>query len=277
MSAAAPDWGSEDGDAGAWGAGDLLVTGEAVALDLPAASLGVRVLSGLVDLVAQGVLLVLGLVLVAIAAPDEALAAAGSVVVTAATLVLGPAVVETLTSGRSLGKLVLGLRTVRDDAGPPSFHHCVVRHLLSVVEIWVMAGVPALVSALLSRRGKRLGDLVAGTYVVRDRFALRLPWPVTMPPPLAAWAARADIAPLPDALALTVHRLLGRGEGLDPRAHERLLLRTAAEVSRHVAPAPPPGTPPGAFLAAVSAERRARDERRLRGEVAQRQRLARRH
>ncbi|WP_445258746.1 RDD family protein [Nocardioides aurantiacus] len=276
MDDAAPSWGSEDGDDGAWGARDLLVTGEAVALDLPAASLGVRVLSGLVDLLAQGLLLVVGLVVVAVTAPDDALAAAGSVVVTAAALVLVPAVVETATSGRSLGKLVMGLRTVRDDAGPPSFHHCFVRSLVGVAEVWVLAGVPALVTALLSRQGKRLGDLVAGTYVVRDRFALRLPWPVTMPPPLAGWAARADIGPLPDGLALTVQRLLGRGETLDPRAHERLLLRTASEVARHVAPAPPPGTPPAAFLAAVSAERRARDERRLRAEVAQRQRLARR-
>ena len=276
MSAAAPSWGSERGPGRAWGDDDLLVTGEAVALDLPAASLGTRVLSGMIDLLAQGLVLVLGLISVALVAPDEALAAAGSVVVTALALVVGPAVLETLMSGRTLGKLALGLRTVRDDAGPPSFHHCFVRHLLAVPEVWLLSGVPALVSALVSRRGKRLGDLAAGTYVVRDRFRLQLPWPVPMPPPLAAWAARADLGPLPDALALTVHRLLGRGETLDPRAREQLLLRTAAEVSRHVAPPPPHGTPPAAFLAAVSAERRARDERRLRREVAQRHQLARR-
>ena len=50
-----------------------------------------------------------------------------------------------------------------------------MRHLLAVVEIWVLSGVPALISAMVSSKGKRLGDHVAGTYVVRDRFRLRLP------------------------------------------------------------------------------------------------------
>ena len=72
--------------------------------------------------------------------------------------------------GRTIGKFVLGTRTVRDDAGPISFHHAFVRHLVAVVEIWVFSGVPALVSALVSPKGKRLGDYAAGTYVVRDRF-----------------------------------------------------------------------------------------------------------
>lgn len=270
--APAPAWGAED--APSWGEDDRLVTGEAVALDLPPASLPLRVLSGVLDLVAGVVLLVAGLVVVSFVAPDDALAAAGSVLVTALALVVGPAALETATGGRTPGKLVTGLRTVRDDAGSPSFHHCFVRHLVAVPEVWVLSGVPALVTALVTRRAKRLGDLVAGTYVVRDRVPLRLDPPVPMPPPLAAWAAHADIAPLPDALALTVRRLLARSESLDPRAHERLLLRTAAEVSRHVAPAPPTGTPPGPYLAAVAAERRRRDEARLRAEVAHRQRLA---
>ena len=68
----------------------------------------------------------------------------------------------------------------------------------AVVEIWVFSGVPALISALVSSKGKRLGDYVAGTYVVRDRLPLRLP--VAGPDaavPRRSWAAHADIAPLP--------------------------------------------------------------------------------
>ena len=69
----------------------------------------------------------------------------------------------------------------------------VVAEVLFLAYVWALFGVPALLTALLSGRGKRLGDLVAGTYVVRDRVRLHLPWPATMPPPLAGWAARADI------------------------------------------------------------------------------------
>ena len=161
---------------------DQLVTGEAVALELPPASLGIHVVSGLIDVTIQVIVLIIGVVLAGLLAPDDALLGVASVLVVAFTLVLGPAILERLTMGRTVGKLVMGIRTVRDDAGPISFHHAFVRHLLSVIEIWVFSGVPALVSALVSSKGKRLGDHVAGTYVVRDRFSLRLPWPVQMPP-----------------------------------------------------------------------------------------------
>ena len=49
-----------------------------------------------------------------------------------------------------------------------------MRALIGFVEIYVFTGVPAFFSALMSSRGKRLGDYAAGTYVVRDRVRLRL-------------------------------------------------------------------------------------------------------
>src|SRR5215216_889977 len=89
--------------------------------------------------------------------------------------------------GRSLGKLALGLRTVRDDAGPITFHHALVRALIGFVEIYLFTCIPAFFSMLVSRRGKRLGDYAAGTYVIRDRVTLRLPLPPPMPAELATW------------------------------------------------------------------------------------------
>lgn len=253
---------------------DQQVTGEAVAIEVPPASVGLRVVSGLLDVALQAVLLTVLTVLAALAAPDDALAAAFGVVALVLVLLVGPSVVETVTGGRSVGKLATGLRSVRDDAGPVSFHHVFVRHLVGVVEIWALAGVPAVIAALGSRKGKRLGDMVAGTYVVRDRFRLRLPPPVPMPPPLAAWAATADLGPMPVGLQLRLRQLLARSTALSPQAHERLVHRTLAEVATHVAPPPPPGAPPLAVLAAVAAERRRRDEQRLHREAAQRHRLA---
>lgn len=255
---------------------DQLVTGEAVALELPPASVGVRLVSGLVDVVLQLVVLVAGSFVAAWLSPTDALGAVAGIVLVAVTFVLGPATLETLTLGRTVGKLVMGTRTVRDDGGPISFHHAFVRHLVAVVEVWAFSGVPALISALVSRKGKRLGDHVAGTYVVRDRFRLRLPWPVAMPPHLAAWAHGADIAPLPDPLALAVRQLLGRAGTLSPWARDQLLGQIVDQVARHVSPAPPAGTHPVDFLAAVAAERRRRDEWRLWREADLRHRLTRR-
>jgi uncharacterized RDD family membrane protein YckC len=254
---------------------DDLVTGEAVALDLPPAGLGPRMASGLID-VTVTVLLLLGVVLLfsvaALRAPEALLhvAVVGTLVT---VLVVVPTTVETLTRGRSLGKLALGLRAVRDDAGPVSFQHAFVRALVGVVEIYAFSGAPAFFSALLSSRGKRLGDYAAGTYVVRERVRLRLPRPPDMPAPLAGWAATADIASLPTGLALAVRQFLGRAHEIDARSRHDLGVRLAGEVAEHVAPPPPPGTPPEHFLAAVVAARRDRDTARLRREADLRDRL----
>jgi uncharacterized RDD family membrane protein YckC len=251
------------------------VTGEAVALDLPPASLGARIASGLVDVLLTAVVLVVAVVVLGIAAlqSDGALAHVAFIGTLVVVLLVLPTTVETLTGGRSLGKLAMGLRTVRDDAGPITAQHAFVRALIGVVEIYAFTGVPAFFSAMLSSKGKRLGDYAAGTYVVRSRVRLQLASPAEMPPGLAAWARTADMATLPTGLALAVRQYLARQATLDPRHGHEVGTRLAAQVAAHVAPPPPPGTPPHAFLAAVIASRRERDLTRLRRDADLRHRL----
>lgn len=255
---------------------DDLVTGEGVALDLPPASLGLRLTSGLIDVTVTVVvyLVTLFVLLVATAGTSLALFELSFVAATVLTFAVYPTVLETLTRGRSLGKLALGLRAVRDDAGPITFHHALVRALVGFVEIYALSGVPAFFSMLMSQRGKRLGDYAAGTYVIRDRVSLRLPVPPQMPPALAGWARTADLAALPTGLALGIRQYLGRFPSLDPHSRQRVGEQLVAEVSRYVAPAPPAGAPPELVLGAVVAARRERDLARLKRDEQFRSRLA---
>jgi hypothetical protein len=209
-----------------------------------------------------------GFLLTSLLASDSATFGVGAIVTLVVAMLVYPTTIETLTHGRSVGKYATGLRTVRDDAGAISFHHAFVRALVGLAEIWVFSGVPAFISGLVSRKGKRLGDYAAGTYVVRSRVRLVLPPPAPMPPPLAAWARAADIAPLPERLLLSIRQVLGRSETLAPQAHAMLLQRLAAETTRFVSPPPPHGTPADAYLAAVVAEHRDRDLARMRREAA---------
>lgn len=254
---------------------DLVLTGEAVALDLPVASVGVRALSGAIDLVVALVLVVGGSLLAAAIAPslDAALGAVVSIVLVVAVLVALPTAAETLTRGRTLGKLALGLRVVRSDAGPVSFRHSLVRALVGVVEIYLLSGVPALVSAVLSPRGQRIGDLVAGTYVVRERFRLSMGAPRPCPPELVEWARAADLADPPVGLAVAARRFLLQAPQLDPRVRAATAARLAAALSAHVAPPPPASAPAEDVVAAVVAQRRERDLARLRREVGARRRV----
>jgi uncharacterized RDD family membrane protein YckC len=254
---------------------DDLVTGEAVALDLPAASVGARIASGSIDVAALVVLAfgVLFLALVTSSHSDGALQHVALVCSLIAVFLVYPTTMETLTRGKSLGKLALGLRVVRDDGGTIAAQQAFVRALVAVPEIYLLSGGPAFFSCLISPRGKRLGDYAAGTYVVRDRVALRLPLPVEMPSELARWAAGADLRTPPVGLALATRQYLSRRPDLDPAARDRIGAMLADRMAPYVAPPPPPGTRSWDYLAAVSAARRDRDLVRLRHDQSLRERL----
>jgi uncharacterized RDD family membrane protein YckC len=254
---------------------DDLVTGEAVALELPAAGIALHALSGFLDVVVAVLALMAGLFFTPLLTQgaDEAIAGAATTVLLVLVFVVLPTTMETLSRGRSIGKLATGLRTVRDDAGPIGFRHALTRALIGFVEIWLLFCVPALVSGLVSSKGKRLGDHAAGTYVVRERVHLTLPPPPMMPPGLAAWAAGADIARLPDGLAMAVRQFLMRAPLLSPSSRATLGVQLHDEVVGYVAPAPPAGIHPELVLAAVISDRRRRDTIRLQRDAAMRSRL----
>src|SRR4051812_50057979 len=100
---------------------------------------------------------------------DAAVSAAVGVVAVVAVFVGLPVTVETLTRGRSLGKLAAGLRVVRDDGGPLRVRHALVRGLLAGVEIFATLGRVALITPLLNPRGKRPRGPLPGTVGLRGR------------------------------------------------------------------------------------------------------------
>jgi uncharacterized RDD family membrane protein YckC len=246
-----------------------LVTGEAVALGLYPARLPSRVLAMAIDVIVYwGFYLAVTLGLfAATSSMDDAAAAAVSVASLVLVLVGVPIAVETLSRGRSLGKLACGLRVVRDDGGPIRFRHALVRGAVGVVEIQMTLGVVACVASLVSARGRRLGDVFAGTLVVRERVPAQ-PAGVALPPPppwLAGEFEGVDLSGVPEGLWLAVRQYLSRMRQLDPQVSWSMAERLAADVSGRTGARVPPGTPPAAFLAAVAAERHAREARRVFG------------
>ncbi len=247
-----------------------VVTGEAVALDLRLAALPSRALAALLDLLVQlaGVV-VLSLLLSGLQIQIESAWQAALALTLYVTIVIGyPVAAETLWRGRTVGKAALGLRVVRDDGGPIRFRQALVRGLVGgIVEkpgVLLFTVVIALISSLVSRRGKRLGDVLAGTVVLQERVPVRGGPVAAMPPPLAGWATTLDLSGLPDDLALASRQFLARASQLEHRAREELGGRLVAAVGAVVRPPPPPGTTGWDFLSAVLAERRRREEERLR-------------
>jgi uncharacterized RDD family membrane protein YckC len=245
-----------------------VVTGEAVVLEVPCARFPSRLLALAIDIAIQVILLIVLFLIVGLAAQnglDAASAGAIGLTVLVIVIVGYPVLWETLTRGASPGKYALGLRVVSDDGGPERFRQALVRALAAVVEIWLLLGCPALISSLLSDRGKRLGDLFAGTFVIQQRLPAKqnaAPLPV-VPPELAFWGAGLEMSGLTEQTAETARRYLARLPELTPAAQAELGQRIAGAVSAQVSPPPPPGTPVWAYLSAVLAERRNREHARL--------------
>jgi uncharacterized RDD family membrane protein YckC len=240
---------------------DGILIGEGVVLDARPASFATRALGALLDVTVTVVVLVVLVALLATTplAFDVQWGTALQIALVVLALVVVPVTVETLSRGRSLGKLAAGIRVVRDDGGPVHLRHALVRALVGVAELWLTLGAVALVASLANGRGKRLGDMLAGTYAIRVRGGRGWSVPLTMPPHLAAWARAADMRRLPDGLALAARQLLDRAPKLAPASRARLTDELAGQVEAYVAPGPPPGTPPEAFLHAVLHERRDRE------------------
>jgi uncharacterized RDD family membrane protein YckC len=240
---------------------DEILIGEGVRLESGAAPLPFRLASWLLDAAATLIVAVpagnaMGVLLDTV---NEAAARAIGITFFVAVFVIAPAIVETLSRGRSLGRLALGLRIVRDDGGPVSLRQALTRSVVGVLELWLTLGLLAGTVSLLSARGKRIGDYLAGTYALRTRGTQKPLPPILMPPALAEWSRTADMTRLPDGLALNARLFLGRAAALHPASRERLGTRFAARIDEHVAPRPPAGTHPETYIAAVLATRRDRE------------------
>jgi uncharacterized RDD family membrane protein YckC len=253
---------------------DALMTGEAVALELRPASFVLRAAGALIDWVSYAVLF--GLILIGAftaldSVMDDAVAAAISIGALAFCTVVVPTAVETLTQGKSLGKLAVGARIVRDDGGSIGFRHAFIRSLLGVLEIFMTVGGIAAIVSLLNDRSKRLGDLLAGTYSQHERVSKVTPPVFGVPLVLSEWAQTADVARMPDGLARRIAQFLRQAGGLTPATRIRLSAELAEEASRYVSPVP--RADPELFLAAVAAVRRDREYRALQLQQQHLQRL----
>lgn len=253
-----------------------LITGEAVALDLRSASFVLRAAGTIIDwLVYFGSYVLLTFLLFTLADQlflDQAITRAIAVAGLVLCIVVIPTAVETATQGKSLGKLAIGARIVRDDGGAIGFRHAFIRALTGVFEIFMTAGGLAAIVALLGGRAKRLGDLIAGTYSQNERVSRFVPPVYGVPVELREWARTADVARMPDPLARRVAQFLQQAAALTPATRHNLARDLANEAAVYVSPVP--RVDAELFLAAVAAVRRDREFAALQLERAALERLA---
>jgi uncharacterized RDD family membrane protein YckC len=152
-----------------------LETPERVAVALDLAGLGARAFAWLLDALLIFLAWMAGVFVYSLwgelLRPWQALSALGQFLVVAAVLLTGwgwDVAWELLAGGRTPGKRAMGLRVVRLDGAPVGLAESLARNLLRVVEL-PLGYAPAILAVALAPRRQRLGDLVAGTLVIRER------------------------------------------------------------------------------------------------------------
>jgi len=69
--------------------------------------------------------------------------------------------------GQTPGKMIMKTKVVKLDGRSPSLGSYLIRWILRLVDIWLFNGVVALITVIINGKGQRLGDIAAGTSVIK--------------------------------------------------------------------------------------------------------------
>jgi uncharacterized RDD family membrane protein YckC len=215
-----------------------IATPEGIELQIVLAGAASRFIACVIDLVLQLALIALAAI-AAIGLLGGGVGTALFAMASFAALYLYDVLFEVLASGRTPGKRVTHLRVVRERGTPVDLPASAIRNLLRFVDILPTAYLVGLVSILVTRRNQRLGDLAAGTLVIRDAGRRN------EPPAAAAAPAQGgldssgwDVSAVRIEELVAVRRFLERRESLDRGARQELAHRLEHGLRAKVAGAP---------------------------------------
>jgi uncharacterized RDD family membrane protein YckC len=214
-----------------------IATPEGVEVELTLAGIGSRFIAAGMDFTIQI------LVLSALAALLRPAGDAGFAVYTSlafALIFFYDVLFEVLGRGKTPGKRATGLRVVGPGGRPIALVRSAVRNILRIIDILPGFYLVGMVVIFITQRNQRIGDLVAGTYVVRDRQGGRGEEPPAEPTPVDAGAAATwDVSAVSADDVATVRSFLERRGALHPDARRALARELATRLRPRVGGASP--------------------------------------
>ncbi|MGH9117468.1 MAG: RDD family protein [Acidimicrobiales bacterium] len=238
-----------------------IVTPEAVVLEFETGGVGSRTVARAVDLGIQLTMLLFGLSAVGLIVAylfdtdyGTAVAITLSALVGLVALLGYPIFMETRFGG-TIGKLLFGLRVVTVEGGPIRLRHAAIRAFMQLVDVWLIPiGVIGVLSMLLSRQSQRLGDLAAGTVILREQSSALRSMPVAFlpPPALLSYVATLDASAVTTEQYGVIRTFLVRARQLTPDARAAISHRLAASVAARIHQQVPAWLHPEVFLVCVA-------------------------
>lgn len=216
-------------------------TPEHIEVHYELAGIGSRALAGLFDFMLQAiitVLIVMALVwLGAVLKLQDFLGVIGAIIIGSTgflAFTVYYVIAEMLTGGQSPGKRMAGLRVVGVDGRPITFLQSALRNIIRAVDMIPFFYTVGLIAVFASRRAQRLGDMVAGTMVVKERLhelpeqrptlevELATPAPLALAPEVEA-RLRTSLHLLTAAEVAAAERIVERRHELQPAVRQQLV------------------------------------------------------
>jgi len=239
-------------------------TPEQLQLDYAVAGIGSRFLALLIDSLIQFAVVILVSIGFAVLAPAMRTAFAGlsgnwfvaAVIAFYFLLYYGYyAIFEILWNGQTPGKRIIHIRVVKDSGRPLTATETIGRNLMRIVDSLPGFYAIGVLAAVLNKRNKRLGDMIAGSLVVRESSLkdLKPIWQAT----------RTETTPLVGGNMLSVDDLalidafLNRRHELAPEVRSRMAIQIFNQVRSRLPETIQPGPSVEAMLESLAWERRA--------------------
>ena len=218
-----------------------LATPEGVALELILAGLGSRFLARLLDTLIQ-IGLIIALVVGVEVFHSRGWLQAATIVLVFLILFAYDIVFETLNHGRTIGKQAAGIRVVGRFGEPVRFLASAIRNIARVLDFLPVFYLVGTISIIATARDQRVGDLAAGTLVMRDRFPglARSTAPITV---AADAVATWDVSAVSAAELQAVRQFLDRRLDLGWPARNYFAVDLAQRLAPKVAGIPPNSHP----------------------------------
>lgn len=224
-------------------------TAQNVAIAYHTAGIGHRIIAYLIDAVITYAYVFLALFLIgSIGSSDAGLA---MIIVLALPFIGYHLICEVFLEGQSIGKRIIKIKVVSLDGGQPTLGAYLLRWVLRLVDITLLSGLVALIAIAASKHDQRLGDLAAGTTVVKLDQPVSLEETLYVPLDEDHEIAFPQVEQLTDTDVQTVRAVLARfrEDGRTART-AKLMDRTKAIIEQKMGVAPV-ATPAPRFLRQV--------------------------
>lgn len=193
-------------------------TNQNIEIKLELAGLGDRILAFLIDAVIMGFYAIFVASIVPTSEPYF--------IVLLFPILLYPLLFEIFTNGQSPGKKVRNIRVVKLNGGSPTVFNYLLRWVMQPVDFLIYGSV-AVLCIIVTKNGQRLGDLAAGTTVIKERTSVKISDIASIKKTLDHTVTYPQVKRLNDKQAELIRRALNmRRDGLNETAADEVALKT---------------------------------------------------